>query len=81
MDGYGDVHIPAIIFVPTIYLLSFKLFKYSQLMKKKKYIYIYIYILANTGVVVPMYSLFSILKKFKINNKYINFKIVVKYKI
>jgi len=28
-DGYGDVHIPAIIPVPAIFSFSFKLLKYS----------------------------------------------------
>ena len=31
--GYGDVHIPAIILVPAISPFSFKLLKYSQLIK------------------------------------------------
>jgi len=33
------------------------------------------------GVVAFVYSHFLILKRFKINNKYIIFKIIVKYKI
>jgi len=32
-DGYGDVHIPAIIPIPAISSFSFKLLKYSQLIK------------------------------------------------
>jgi len=32
-DGDADVHIPAIIFVPVISPSSFKLLKYSQLIK------------------------------------------------
>jgi len=32
-DGYGNVHIPAIILVPAISPSSFKLLKYSQLNK------------------------------------------------
>jgi len=32
-DGYEDVYIPAIIHVPVISLSSFKLLKYSQLIK------------------------------------------------
>jgi len=32
-DGYGDVHIPAIIYVSAISPSSFKSLKYSQLIK------------------------------------------------
>jgi len=44
-------------------------------------IYSFISILANTQALSRLYSHFLIFKKVKINNKYIIFKIVVKYKI